>query len=236
MYAIAKDMKSPASQRISEAVSAFRRFSHGLHVQARLVDANASDRVFSAHRHEVTAVCEGHDHASLIDSFKAALRDVCAATFQSSLDLVSDSARVLRELFLLSIRFWSVCATCIQSCTLRDSEISPAQKRSALKYCACMLELCVHGTSSSVAAKDFQSQIKLLRLTTFIPRNAFARSVLDYLHLYGAACAARAARDVDVALADPALAAAAVAGMEVDDGHEDEALGDEDDVDAAGDE
>jgi hypothetical protein len=96
-------MRSNVSQRISEGVSAFHRFSHGLQVQSRLVDANVSDRIFVTHRHEITILCEGSDEASLILSFKSALRDVCKVAFESSLDQVSDSARVLRELFLVSL-------------------------------------------------------------------------------------------------------------------------------------
>ena len=217
-------MRSPASQRVSEGVSAFSGFSHGLHVQARLVDANTSDRIFSAHRHEVTAVCEGHDQASMIASFKAAMREVCATTFQSSLDLVSDSARVLRELFLVSLSFWSVVSTCLQHCTKRDSDVTPKQKKSAIKYASLMAELLVHGISSDLAARDLKSQLELVRLTTFIPRNAFSRSVLDYLHAHGAVFAARAAQEVNAAVANPAVAAAAVAGIGANDGHGDDAL------------
>ena len=102
----------------------FSRFSFGLLVQSRLVDSTPNARLFSAHRHELTVLCDVD-----MDSFKSALRDVCRVALESSIDTVSDSASVLLSLFHVSLSFWSTFATCIQHCTRHDSEITPAQIR-----------------------------------------------------------------------------------------------------------
>ena len=211
MLDIVKKLRSDKSQRVSEAVTAFRDWSRSLHAESGNRDSVLRG---SAQRIEMTLAFHGADEAALIAAFKSALRNMFEILFRRSLDQVFDGADQMQKLFACKYRFLAETARLIQSSSSTDANILPSEKRAALRYVASQLELLVHGVSRSVRPNDLALQRSLGRVAGFIAPGALAPSVVTFLRQHGAAAANRVAQ---VAAVNPAAVAALPSSNQRDD-------------------
>ena len=191
---IAQKLRSDSSQRVSEGVSELEEWARDLQVEARLVDdADAIARLIFTRRFEFTLAVSGRDEAELISELKLAMREMYDVMFRKVLDRVSSNSHVHSQYLYRRLSFWSVAARVLQSSSSNDSDITPRQKRDALKFIAANVCFVIHGVASSLTARDRKSQKSLRRYGSFIPPHRLAPSVLQYLRVHGVAAANRAA-------------------------------------------
>jgi hypothetical protein len=206
---IAKKLNHKDGQRSSEGVDGLEAFARSFMVQSRLAGEETNARAMFTRRIEATVGVSAADEASLIAAAKAALRDTCNQVFNRPLETLTDDSQNMLELFRCKLRFWSIVARVLQSSTELGSDISPAQKKSCLKFVASQLSLLIRGDSSGLSARDLKCQQSLLRQAAYLPPGRFPPAVVAWLRLRGV----DEARRFDAAVDESVLAhTQAVAG------------------------